>query len=138
RTIDARATVSASIAQDAGEISVCEERVELEIGPEHLRHLESIVDPLVVTDLSTLVWSPHGHPIDAVLPLSQSVLLDSVDELDARAAVDRASRLLESVYVVDLAWLRSTPWRERIATTFDPPAWRQELDHIVEVSVRVR
>ena len=29
-----------------------------------------------------------------------------------------------SAYVVDLAWLRSTPWRERVAASFDPPAMR--------------
>jgi hypothetical protein len=38
--------------------------------------------------------------------------------------------------VVDLAWLRSTPWRERIAATFDPPQWRPELDRVSAVTVR--
>src|SRR5437763_8060559 len=137
-TIDAWARIRTSAEQDAGSISVCEERVEIVIGPKHLDRLETIVDPLVVTDLSTLVWSPHGHPIDSLLPLAQVVLLDSVEELDPSAAVDRASELLDSVYVVDLAWLRSTPWRERIAATFDPPIWRRELDHVGEVTVRCR
>jgi glucose-6-phosphate dehydrogenase assembly protein OpcA len=137
-SLSARATLSASAAQDGGTIAVCEEMVEIQMGPRHVEHLETIVDPLVVSDLSTLVWSPHGHPIDAVLPLAQSVLLDSVEELDPRAALERSSQLLESVYVVDLAWLRSTPWRERIAATFDPPLWRHELGHVTEVTVRAR
>jgi hypothetical protein len=38
--------------------------------------------------------------------------------------------------VVDLAWLRSTPWRERTAATFDRPARRRELDAIASVAVR--
>ena len=38
------------------------ERVILEVGPKHVPKLDTIVDPLVVTDLPTLVWSPHGHP----------------------------------------------------------------------------
>jgi len=50
----------------------------------------------------------------------------------------RAVSLLESVYVVDLAWLRTTPWRERIAATFDPPLWRAELDQIDHVTIRSR
>jgi len=137
-TLDAWASISKSVEQDAGAIAICEERVEILIGPKHLERLGTIVDPLVVPDLSTLVWSPHGHPIESVLPLAQVVLLDSVEELDARAAVARASSLLESVYVVDLAWLRSTPWRERIAATFDPPPWRSELQHIDQVTVRAR
>jgi glucose-6-phosphate dehydrogenase assembly protein OpcA len=137
-TLSARAALSASGAQDGGTIAVCEETVEIQMGPRHVEHLDTIVDPLVVSDLSTLVWSPHGHPIDSVLPLAQSVLLDSVEEVDGRAALERTSRLLESVYVVDLAWLRSTPWRERIAATFDPSTWRGELRHIEEVTVRAR
>ncbi len=38
--------------------------------------------------------------------------------------------------MVDLAWLRSTPWRERIASTFDPPRWRPELGRVSAVTVR--
>jgi Glucose-6-phosphate dehydrogenase subunit len=38
--------------------------------------------------------------------------------------------------VVDLAWLRSTPWRERVASTFDPPQWREELGRISAVTAR--
>ncbi len=49
--------------------------------------------------------------------LSQAVLLDSVEEPIAREALDRAFELSEQAYVVDLAWLRSTPWRERVAAT---------------------
>ena len=37
--------------------------------------------------------------------------------------------------MVDLAWLRSTPWRERVASTFDPPQWREELGRISSVTV---
>jgi glucose-6-phosphate dehydrogenase assembly protein OpcA len=39
---------------------------------------------------------------------------------------------------VDLAWLRTTPWRERVASTFDPPRWRGELQRIDSVTVRHR
>ena len=43
------------------------------------------------------------------------------------AALARAGELLEHAYVVDLAWLRSTPWRERVAAAFDPPQLRRGL-----------
>ena len=55
-----------------------------------------------------------------------------------RAAVKRVCELAERAYVVDLAWLRSTPWRERIAATFDPPSWRAMLRQISRVEVRHR
>ena len=128
-TIDAWATMTGEEEVKPGELVVCHEQVVLEVGEEHLEHLETIVDPLVVTDLATLVWSPHGHAeaVDALLDLAQIVLIDSVNEPDSASAVARAGTLAERAYIVDLAWLRSTPWRERVASTFDPPQWRDEL-----------
>ena len=43
---------------------------------------------------------------------------------------------LESAYVVDLAWLRTTPWRERLAASFDPPARRASLATIEGFTIR--
>ena len=110
----------------------------VDVGEQHLAHIDTIVDPLVVTDLPTVVWAPHGHTeaVEALLPLAQVVLLDSVDEPDMRDALNRATTLLRDVYVVDLAWLRSTPWRERVAATFDPPHLRPDLRTISGVTVR--
>jgi glucose-6-phosphate dehydrogenase assembly protein OpcA len=137
-TIDALVLMTVEGNRAPGEISLMRERVVLEIGEKHLANLDTIVDPLVVTDLQTVVWSPHGHPeaVDALLHLAQVVLIDSVHEPDAAAALRRAKKLGEDAYVVDLAWLRSTPWRERVAATFDPPRWRQELTRIDAVTIR--
>lgn len=138
--IDAWATMSCDVEPAAGTLAVCEERVELEMGSRHVDGLESIVDPLIVPDLATVVWSPHGHDeaVDALTKLADVVLLDSVEAPDAAAAVRRAEQLLQTGYVVDLAWLRSAPWRERIAASFDPPAWRPSLERIDEVAIRHR
>jgi hypothetical protein len=116
------------------------ERVVLDVGEKHLAKLDTVVDPLVVTDLPTVVWAPHGHPeaLDALLHLSQVVLIDSVNEPDVASALRRAKELAEEAYVVDLAWLRTTPWRERVAATFDPPRWREELLRIDSITVRHR
>ena len=96
------------------------------------------MDPLVVSDIATVVWAPHEHPeaVDALLQLTQVVLVDSVNEPDPSAAVRRACELAAEAYIVDLAWLRSTPWRERVGATFDPPQWREELRRISSVTVR--
>lgn len=139
--IDAWAAMTADDDDpDPGELALCRERIVLDIGPRHLASLDTIVDPLVVPDIATVVWAPHGHPeaIDALREISQVVLIDSVNEPDARSAIARADTLTEHSYVVDLAWLRSTPWRERIAATFDPPEWREELRRITSVTVRHR
>ena len=138
--LDAWASISADAAPRAGEVALVREQVEIQVGPQHLPHLDTIVDPVLVSDLSTLVWSPHGHPdaVDALLDLAHVVLLDSVEEPDVHAALERVSQLSRDAYVVDLAWLRSTPWRERLAATFDPPQWRRELDNISAVTVKHR
>jgi glucose-6-phosphate dehydrogenase assembly protein OpcA len=138
--LDARATIAGESEPDDGTPSALRETVVIDVGTTHLEHLESIVDPLVVTDLATVVWSPHGHPeaVDALLELAQVVLLDSVDEPDVQAALRRVGELSDSAYVVDLAWLRSTPWRERVAAAFDPPSRRDDLRTLAKVSVRHR
>lgn len=138
RTLDAWATLTATAAGDG--LTVAQERVEIELGERHLEGLAAIVDPLILADLTTMVWSPHGHDdaVDELLPLADVVLLDSLDLPDMRAAVARACRLSEEAYVVDLAWLRSTPWRERVAATFDPPRWRPALRELTRVTVRHR
>ena len=104
----------------------------LDLGPRHLEHLDTIVDPLVITDLTTVVWAPHGHwrAVEALRGMSQCVLLDSTEDPDVAGALRRAQTLLADRYVVDLAWLRSTPWRERIAMVFDRPARRARLAEI--------
>lgn len=136
--LDARAVVATDTEPQHGELGLLRETVTVEIGKRHLDDLVTIVDPLVVTDLATLLWSPHGHPeaVDELLELSQAVLLDSLDDPSWRDALNRACELRERAYVVDLAWLRSTPWRERVAAAFDSPTMRAELGRIEAVSVR--
>jgi glucose-6-phosphate dehydrogenase assembly protein OpcA len=139
--LDAHAAVAADDAvHQPGHIAVGRERVEVDIGPQHLDSLDSIVDPLLVPDLTTMIWAPHGHAagVDALRRLANIVLIDSQDEPELRAAFARASDLTGSAYVVDLAWLRSTPWRERVAATFDPPPMRRSLGAIDKVVVRHR
>ena len=137
-TLDALATIASDVHPKAGEFALLRETVVIDLGDEHLPHVETIVAPLVVTDLPTLVWSPHGHPeaVQALLALAQAVLLDSLDEPEVRDALHRARDLLRDAYVVDLAWLRSTPWRERVAATFDPPLLRPDLRTMSGVTVR--
>jgi glucose-6-phosphate dehydrogenase assembly protein OpcA len=139
--LDAWATVAAEDAvHSPGHIAVGRERVEIEIGTQHLEGLDTIVDPLLVPDLTTMVWAPHGHHegVEALRRLANIVLVDTQDDPLVPAAFGRAHDLTHSAYVVDLAWLRSTPWRERVAAIFDPPAMRRCLGGIEKVTVRHR
>jgi glucose-6-phosphate dehydrogenase assembly protein OpcA len=139
--LDAWATVAADDAvPKPGHLAVGRERIEVDIGPQHLESLDTIVDPLLVSDLATMIWAPHGHHegVEALRRLANIVLIDSQDEPEVHQGFIRACSLTRSAYVVDLAWLRSTPWRERVAATFDPPAMRRSLQAIEKVVVRHR
>jgi len=147
RKIDAQATITVEGDPRPGEFAAMRELVVVDVGERHLKDLDTIVDPLVVTDLQTVVWSPHGHPeaVDALTrgraggeALAQVVLLDAVDEPEVTAALARECELAERGEVVDLAWLRCTPWRERLAAAYDPPARRPELHALSKLSVRHR
>jgi glucose-6-phosphate dehydrogenase assembly protein OpcA len=137
-TLDASAAMTADHDPKPGEIVPLEERVELDVGPAHMRRLATMVDPLIVPDLITVVWSPHQHDdaVDELIGLADVVLIDTVTSPEPAAALERARDLSQDAYVVDLAWVRTMPWRERIAATFDPPAWRPLLGEIDSMTVR--
>src|SRR3954468_8854977 len=103
-TIDALAKIAPDVHPRPGEFALLRETVVVDVGERHLSHLDTVVDPLVVTDLPTVVWAPHGHEaaVDALLPLAQVVLPDSIGEPNMRDALRRTQTLLEEVYVVDL------------------------------------
>jgi glucose-6-phosphate dehydrogenase assembly protein OpcA len=141
RRITVRAGVGVDDAHNLpGRIALAYERVEVTVGPQHLSTLDTIVDLLLEPDLATLVWPPHGHNegVDALRRLAQVVLVDSQDGPDAGTTLARATELAHDSHVVDLAWLRSTPWRERVAALSDPADMRPELDAIAGVTVRHR
>jgi hypothetical protein len=138
-TLDAVAVMSYGEAP-GGALGVMRERVEIDVGRDQLSRLDTIVDPVLVAELPTMLWSPHGHreAVEALLPMSDVILLDSDDRDEASTALIQAGQLIGSAYVVDLAWLRTTPWRERLAAAFDPPERLPELARLDGVSVRHR
>jgi glucose-6-phosphate dehydrogenase assembly protein OpcA len=140
KTIDARVVMTYEQPDEPAGFGLIREEVEIDIGPAHLPRLRTIVDPVIVSELPTMVWAPHGHDeaVTALLHLTDVHLLDSDDRADAADGFARARDLLRSSYVVDLAWLRTTPWRERLASSFDPPRRRRALGEITGVGVRHR
>jgi glucose-6-phosphate dehydrogenase assembly protein OpcA len=135
--LDAVAVMTYEDAPGGG-IGVMRETVEIDMGPEHLAGLETIVDPIVISELPTVLWSPHGHheAVTGVHKLVDVMLLDSDDAAEADGGLARAQTELQSSYVVDLAWLRTTPWRERLAASFDPPGRRGALGLLDGFTVR--
>ncbi|MCL6440399.1 MAG: glucose-6-phosphate dehydrogenase assembly protein OpcA [Thermoleophilum sp.] len=98
----------------------------------------SVAAPLVVSGVPTAVW-PVGVDdewVAALAGLCEAVLIDSAGHASLSHALERAWRLSLAAHVVDLEWLRSEPWRLRVAELFDPPRRRAELWRIEQVRVR--
>lgn len=137
-SLNARVTIASEGEPGPEMLALVRETAIVEIGERHLDDLTTIADPLVVSDLPTLLWSPHDHPeaADALLELAQATLIDSIEAPVWSEAIARACALSEQAYVVDLAWLRSTPWRERVAAVFDPADMRDALSSLRELEIR--
>jgi glucose-6-phosphate dehydrogenase assembly protein OpcA len=139
RTLDA--TVAMSYAESShGAVGLVHERVEIEMGAAHISHLDTIVDPVLASELPTALWCARGHEqaVQALLGKVDVILLDSDEPTEPRVGLLRAAELLRSAYVVDLAWLRTTPWRERLAASFEPPDRLARLRDLNAVSIRHR
>ncbi len=141
RTIDASATVSGDRSRE-GSVGVLREAVEIGLGPMHLSRVDTIVDPVLVSELPTVLWSPHSfdEAVEALLPTVDVILIDTDDPVyfdGPGAALSRAVELSDSnVHVVDLAWLRTIAWRERLAGSFTDPTRVGLLDSLRRIYVR--
>ena len=136
-TLDAVMTMSYNEAP-GGTLGVIHEKVEIDVGPEHLQRLNTIVDPVLASELPTMLWSPHGFEsaVESLMPMIDVALLDSDDHEQHARGLSRAAELLDQAYVVDLAWLRTTPWRERLAACFDTANRRPALQKLERVTIR--
>jgi glucose-6-phosphate dehydrogenase assembly protein OpcA len=95
-TLDAWAAIS--YEEPRNRLGVMLEQVEIDLGPGHLKRLDTIIDSVIITDLPTMLWSPDGHreATDALLDMIDVMLLDSDDMLEPAAALLRAAELLRA------------------------------------------
>jgi glucose-6-phosphate dehydrogenase assembly protein OpcA len=137
--LDATAVMAYDQRTPAG-IGVLYEMVEIDIGPTHLAHLDTVIDPVIVSEMPTVLWCPHGHQeaIEALIGMIDVILLDSDQLLEPADSLSNVKELLDSAYVVDLAWLRTVPWRERLAASFDPPERLKRLEELEGLEVRYK
>jgi glucose-6-phosphate dehydrogenase assembly protein OpcA len=129
-----RASVSTSCWLGSGMQQVCSEQIFLTARADALR---SAVLSLLVTDLPTFVWwqgpiPPGLEVLSDLAALATSTVVDS--SISSLEGVGRVGRLHS--WVTDLAWLRFEPWREAIASLFDPPAAAPALETVTAVSVQ--
>jgi glucose-6-phosphate dehydrogenase assembly protein OpcA len=99
-------------------------------------HLDSLVEPITLADLPVAVWFPSQ------LPARDDPLLSVADVLvvDAKEAGRQPGKELQGFFglrpVIDLAWIRLSPWRELLARLFDGPVYQPFVSGVHSAEVR--
>lgn len=135
--IDATLVMECQLAPGAGRVGLCHDRVLLSMDRARLEHSASLLAPLLVSDLPTVIWLPEPSapiPDPGLLERAQYLLVDS--GLDSDEGLRRAASLTSAIRVHDLAWGRLAYWRAAVAAAFDPPDQRALLPAVTEVEVR--
>src|SRR5437868_3668063 len=106
--LDARAVMRYEEPADGAGLGVMLEEVEIDLGPEQLERLDTVIDPVIVSELPTMLWSPHGYDeaVRVALDLVDVILLDSDDLADPPEAFARATELLRCVLALAGPWTR--------------------------------
>ncbi len=141
--LDARITAQCMLPRaDAPEI--CAETIYITAGGDTGRHLDAIVEPLLIHDLPVTVWWPGEARLESqqardVLG-SADRLVDRWRELARATAYPGCaswpgSRPPAGSPCLDFALARQSRWREAIASTFDMPDFLPYLRSLRRVAV---
>lgn len=136
-TLGARVAVIADAAIGHG----LRETIVLDVGESDEMDLDGIIDPLVLPDVPSVAWSPEGDPRRLMLlrQVVHTAIVDGDRAPSVREALDDARALREvGMRTIDMAWLRSAPWRVRIASLAEDPAFREQLYRIAQLQIETR
>ena len=115
------------------------EDIELDVHGRATGHLDSLIEPLTLSDLPVAVWFVDDLPSpDDPLLAAADVLLVDARELDDVHALAALVDLCGRHAVVDLSWTRLRPWRELLAGLFEGPAFRPFVSAVRRSSVAGR
>jgi glucose-6-phosphate dehydrogenase assembly protein OpcA len=137
KRLDARIMLECQSPTAAGHVGLCHDRVLLSVDAARLHHSESLLAPLLVRDLPTVLWLPEAQaeaPDPGLLERAQYVLVDSGS--GGAPELRNLAELAARIRVHDLAWGRLEYWRAAIAAAFDPPEHRRLLAGLSAVELR--
>ncbi|HEX6476464.1 MAG TPA: glucose-6-phosphate dehydrogenase assembly protein OpcA [Acidimicrobiales bacterium] len=111
------------------------EEVQIMVSGPVCAHLDSLVEPLTLGDLPVTVWyaSSIPDPAEPLVGAADMVIVESPAQPSGNGVsadehmVPVLSGLLDLAQrrpLVDLAWIRLTPWRRLLATLFDVGEFR--------------
>jgi glucose-6-phosphate dehydrogenase assembly protein OpcA len=105
-------------------------------------HLDSLVEPITLPDLPVAVWFPSRlpKPDDPLTGVADVLLVDARESRRASARDHEQDADPQHLFgvrpVIDLAWIRLSPWRELLARLFDGPVYRPFVTGVHAVEVR--
>ena len=115
------------------------EDIELDVHGPVVGHLDSLLEPLTLSDLPVVVWFVDRLPsLDDPLLLAADSLLVDARALDDVGALAALVDLCAGRAVVDLSWVRLRPWRLLLAGLFEGPAFRPFVGAVRRSSVAGR
>jgi glucose-6-phosphate dehydrogenase assembly protein OpcA len=135
--LDANLIMECQSPASAGHVGLCHDRVLLSLDPARLEHSASLLAPLLVSDLPTVLWLPEPRsevPDLNLLERAQYVLVDSA--AGGSTELRKLAKLAGRVRVHDLAWGRLEYWRAAIAAAFDHRERRRLLPEIETLKLR--
>lgn len=114
------------------------DEIALRVGGQAANHLDSLIDPFALADLPVVVWCTGIVPpvTDPLLSLASALIVDTRDVDSARDYSSLVSLSRFCATVIDLSWVRLTPWRDLLASLFEPLALRPFLRGVVSARVR--
>lgn len=135
--LDAELVIESERPNAPGRVGVSHDRVTLTADDSRLEHAASLLAPLLLSDLPTVLWLPEpDSPIAdrGLLDRAQQVLVDSTagDGSD----LPRLGELTRSARIHDLAWGRLEYWRAATAAAFDSLERRALLPRVTRLDVR--
>ncbi|HZV73982.1 MAG TPA: glucose-6-phosphate dehydrogenase assembly protein OpcA [Conexibacter sp.] len=138
--LDATVAIDCTIGSGAGAAGHCHDMALLVADAQRLAHADSLVRPLRVVGLPTVLWLPGtraSRAQDPLAALAHAIVLDSAAASGTAlpAAFARAAAL-DVPRVRDVAWLRLARWRRHVAARFDDPAAQMLLTHVDRVELR--
>ncbi len=136
--LDANAVIKCEMpANRSGGVGLCHDVVTLTADAERLAHASSLIAPLIVSGLPSVLWTP-----DAARPLPDLELLERVDQvvLDTHGAgtdaLRNAADLSDRTAVRDLSWGRLDYWRAATSAAFDTEERLALLEKVDSLEVR--
>ena len=128
----------------AGGRQVCSELVTVVATTPDARQVPAAVIPILISDLPTFLWWPHGSPFDddlfrSLADSADRLIVDSATFENPEGTLSKMSHRLKTNWpktaCTDMNWGRVTHWREMVAQFFDGPALRPYLDRISNITI---